>query len=114
MCQLSSASHYSIVWLASDTSLLVEAVNGSRTDLLNRTIASTRRVTSGSQEGDGGSRNKSVTTITSAVFIALLGLFTFGVLGWAKRHQEQRRARGEHVMDGVECASLPVHLNMGL
>ena len=90
-------------------------MNGSHSDVLNRTIASTRTVTpSGSQEGNGGSRNKSITTVTSAVFIALLGLFTFGVLGWAKRHQEQRRARGEHVMDGVEYASLPLHLNMGL
>lgn len=87
---------------SADVTLLIEAVNSSRSDVLNRTLASTRTPTpSGSKENGSGSR-KGFTTTTSALAIAALGLFTFAVLTWAKRHQDKRRARGEHVIDGIE------------
>lgn len=79
----------------------------NRSDVLQRTIASSRATdpVQSSFEGTGMGRSKSITTVTSAAFIACLGLLTFIVLTWARRHLEQRRARGEHVIDGSEYAN---------
>lgn len=91
---------------SADVTLLNEAVHNTRSHALNQTIASSRLGTpSGSDDAGIPSRKRSVTSLTSAAFIAFLGLFTFGVLAWAWRHQEQRRAQGRHVLDGIQYAA---------
>lgn len=139
LCSFSAPSEWTILRYASggqaqgrslleDTSSFILAPQGfpnvstidqalhNRSDVLQRTIASSRATdpVQSSFEGTGMGRSKSITTVTSAVFIACLGLLTFIVLTWARRHLEQRRARGEHVIDGSEQRRELVQYNESL